>query len=173
MVTEADYIIVLGATSYKDRPSPVFRERIMEGIRLYQTGKGKKVIFTGKPGEPPQALVAKRFAISQGTPEIDILTEIHSNNTLENLYFAKALIPNPKEKTFLIVSDPLHLKRAMEIAKDLEMQAQPSATQTTQFQSPLNQGKFLLREIFAYSYYRIGKLFNMHQKRIQRLSSDK
>ena len=49
---EVDVIIVLGAglTSH-GKPSPVFAERINHGIRLYQEGYAKKLMFTGGFGE--------------------------------------------------------------------------------------------------------------------------
>lgn len=165
----ADYVIVLGATSFGPRPSPVFRERIQEGIRLYREGKAKKLIFTGKPGDPPQAIVAKNHALAQQIPEEDLLIEVSSTNTLENLYFAKGVAKQPEEASFLIVSDPLHLKRALQIAQDLEMNAHPAPTQSTRFNTPVSRLKFFGREVLAYSYYRLQKLFNLHQKKIKNL----
>ena len=43
---QADAAVVLGAAVYRDRPSPVFRERINHAIGLYQSGQVDAIIFT-------------------------------------------------------------------------------------------------------------------------------
>ena len=47
---EADVAIVLGAATYYDEVSPVYRERLNHGIRLYQQGLIDKLIVTGGYG---------------------------------------------------------------------------------------------------------------------------
>ena len=55
-------------------------------------------------------IMQKLYAISQGVPEDDILTEDQSTVTLENLINAKKIMDVEHYKTALIVSDPLHRK---------------------------------------------------------------
>jgi len=43
----ADVAIVLGAAASEASPSPVYRERLNHGIRLYQQGYVSKLILTG------------------------------------------------------------------------------------------------------------------------------
>ncbi|MGF6354254.1 vancomycin permeability regulator SanA [Paenibacillus sp. 4624] len=43
----SDAAIVLGAAVQGDIPSPVFRERIEQAIRLYKVGTVRNLIFTG------------------------------------------------------------------------------------------------------------------------------
>ena len=56
-------------------------------------------------------------------------------------------------ETALIVSDPLHMRRAMEMAEALGIEARPSATPTTRYQSWTTQAPFLLREIYFIHHF--------------------
>ena len=85
---QADAAVVLGAAAWGNRPSPVFRERINHALSLYQTGYVRKLIFTGgtpKSGYETEAEVARNFALKQGIPEQDILIEMRSKDTYQNL----------------------------------------------------------------------------------------
>ena len=124
---EADVAIVLGAAVDDEKPSPVFAERIQHAINLYQLGRIQKIIFTGGFGENKQyaeSLVASTYAIKQGIPKKDIFTEIESRTTRDNLLQAQKLLKVMSKDnglvSTLVISDPLHLKRAMLIAKKLE-----------------------------------------------------
>jgi len=59
--------------------------------------------------------------------------------------------------SIIIVSDPYHLARALEIASDLDIEAYISATPTTRFDQSKEKNKFLLQESYALFLYRIGK----------------
>jgi uncharacterized SAM-binding protein YcdF (DUF218 family) len=151
----ASLAIVLGASTKDGKPTPVFQRRIETAIGLYQKNKVQKVLFTGGPGNPPQAIVAKQYAQNHGIPEEYILVETQSKNTLENLKFAMQLLPPAREQNVLIVSDSLHLMRAMFLANRLGLKAYPYPVQKTQYLSTATRIKFLLREISAYVYYRV------------------
>jgi uncharacterized SAM-binding protein YcdF (DUF218 family) len=156
---DSQYAIILGATAYGWEPSPVFRERIRQGVRLYQEGKVAKLIFTGGPGSPPQARVAEAYARSLGLPEQDLLTEVDSMTTFENILYARALIPENSRDRVVLVSDPLHLRRASLIAHDLGLKVTTSPAETSRFKSPYGRARFLLRETLAYGYYLIKRIF--------------
>lgn len=149
---KTEYAVVLGAHSVGEEPTPVFRSRILKGIELYRQGRVKKIVFTGAPGNPPQAVVGKNVALGMGVPEGDILLETRSLTTRENLIYAKELIGSPAAGVFL-VSDPLHLKRASVMAEDLGLKTFPAPVAPTLIRSPLQRFKFLAREIFAFYYY--------------------
>jgi uncharacterized SAM-binding protein YcdF (DUF218 family) len=155
----ADYAIVLGAQSWGKEASPVFQGRIEEGIRLYRQGRIKKIIFSGGPGRPPQAEVAKAYAMAQHIAPEDILTEDRSRNTWENLQYSKELLPPSPVPSVYIVSDPLHLKRAAAMAQDLHLQGYPYPTQSSRIRSFTSQVAFWIRESLAFSYYRILRIF--------------
>lgn len=158
----ADAAIVLGAEVWGEEPSPVFRERINHGINLYKSDSVNQIIFTGGRGEGQEfaeSIVAKNYAIRQGVSELDILTEMQSRTTYQNLYHAKQVAEKHNLNQFLIVSDPLHMKRSMLMAKDLGLIVYPSPTPTTRYQSLRSQLPFLLRETYFYLHYLTSRLF--------------
>ncbi|BAZ08998.1 hypothetical protein NIES4071_08040 [Calothrix sp. NIES-4071] len=160
----ADAAIVLGAEVWQEEPSPVFRERINHAINLYKKGKVSSIIFTGGIGEDKdiaEATVGKRYAIARGVQESDILIETKSRTTLQNLKNAKKVASKQELSKFIIVSDPLHLKRATLMARDLDMNAYPSATPTTRYQSTKSKLKFLMRETGAYFFYLVSTNFSL------------
>ena len=160
--THADAVIVLGAGASDDGVSPVFRERINHGIWLYENGFANFLILTGGMGEgntKSDAFIAKEYAISQGVPEHAILIEEKSTITEENLKFAKERMDENGLLTAIIVSDPLHMKRAMLMAKDYGITGYSSPTPTTMYKSIKSQLPFLAREEFFYIGYCIVRLF--------------
>jgi len=157
--TQMDYVIVLGASTQGEQATPVFRARILEGVRLYHSGQVKKIILTGGPGAPPQAEVAKTIALEAGVPEENLLVEDKSKNTWENLKFSRELLAGQSQKRVFIVSEPLHLKRALLMAQDLGMEAYPAPTKTSAYKSFWKKFYFTGREAVAYTYYRVKRLF--------------
>lgn len=153
----ADAAVVLGAAVWSADVSPVFRERINHGIDLYRKRKVRKLIFTGgqgNPGEPTESSAAKKYALKNGVPAQDILIEEKSHNTFENIVYAKQLADSHGLRRVLIVSDPLHMKRAMAMAGDVGLAADPSPTPTTLYQGLGSQMSLLAHE----TYYYIGHL---------------
>lgn len=155
---KADAAIVLGAAVWGNQPSPVFRERINHAIQLYKTGKVQTIIFTGGVGnsnESPEAIVGRNYAIAQKIPATNILIETSSRTTHQNLKNAKIVANNRQLTKFLIVSDPLHMKRSVLMARNLGLDAYPSPTPTTRYRSLNSQLGFLARETYFYIVYLI------------------
>lgn len=158
----ADAAIVLGASVYENSPSPVFCERINHAIDLYNNGYVKVIIMTGGVGEGnirSEADIAREYAEEQGIPAGSILKEEASRITAENLKNAKQVMSEHNLSTALIVSDPLHMKRAMLYAHDLDMTAYSSPTPTSLYRSWRTKIPFLMREEFFYVVYRLQRLF--------------
>jgi uncharacterized SAM-binding protein YcdF (DUF218 family) len=157
----ADAAIVLGAAVWGKQPSPVFRERINHAINLYQNGYVRTLIFTGGVGardELAEAIVGKRYAMAKGVKDSDILTETQSRTTQQNLKNALKVASAYPLTKFLIVSDPLHMKRSVLMAQDLGIDAYPSPTPTTRYQSLNSQIPFLMRETYFYCVYLVFKI---------------
>src|ERR1041384_4179099 len=148
----ADAAVVLGAAVWTKDPSPVFKERINHAVNLYRKGRVRKLIFTGgqgNPGEPTEASAARDYALQSGIPASDILIEDKSHTTYENVLNAKQLADAQGIRTVLIVSDPLHMKRAMTMAQDVGFAAHPSPTPSTRYQGM----RVLMRETYYYLGY--------------------
>lgn len=156
-----DVAIILGAATTDGEVSPVYRERINHGIWLYQNGYVDCLIMTGGVGEGNEtsdAYAAKQYAIEKEVPEQAIRIEELSTITEENLEYAKAIMDAHSMETAIIVSDPLHMKRAMLMAKDYGITAYSSPTPTTMYRSAKTQLPFLAREVFFYIGYSVVRL---------------
>lgn len=160
---ESDVAIILGAATYNGEVSPVYQERINHGITLYKAGYVKKLIVTGGVGDgnnESDSFIAKQYALLQGVPDADVLTETTSTITQENLENSKKIMDENGYKTAIIVSDPLHMKRAVLLAKDVGITAYSSPTPTSKYISLKTQIPFLAREIFFYVGYKWYRIFN-------------
>ncbi|HYV02945.1 MAG TPA: YdcF family protein, partial [Blastocatellia bacterium] len=138
----ADAAIVLGAAVWGSDVSPVFKERINHALELRRSGKVRRIIFTGGQGnrnELTESSAARQYAIQQGVSAADILVEEKSHTTYENLLFAREVAVARGLKRVLIVSDPLHMMRAVTMAIDLGLDAYPSPTLTTRYQGGAKQ----------------------------------
>jgi uncharacterized SAM-binding protein YcdF (DUF218 family) len=158
---QADAAIVLGAEVWENQPSPVFRERINHAINLYKNHDIPIIIFTGGVGagkELSEAEVGKLYAIKNGVKKDDILLETKSRTTRQNLINAKVITDSEQFSKILIVSDPLHIKRAVLMARDLGLNAYPSPTLTTRYRTFKSQFQFLFRETYFYLVYLIFKM---------------
>ena len=149
----ADAIVVLGAAAYDARPSPVFTERIRHGLDLYRGGHAPRLIFTGGYGfgaRFSESQVARRYALREGVPEDAILIETLSRTTHENLVQARALMLEHDLRRVIVVSDPLHMARALRLSRGLGIDALGSPTPSTRFRTPRTQWKFLAREVYFF-----------------------
>lgn len=149
----ADVIIVLGAAAYDARPSPVFAERIRHGIDLYQRGLAKHLIFTGGFGNGArfsESQVAQRYALKHGVPRQAIMIETRSRTTHQNLQQAAVLMKAHGFKRAIVVSDPLHMARALRLAREAGIDALGSSTPTSRFRSFETRKRFLLQEVYFF-----------------------
>jgi uncharacterized SAM-binding protein YcdF (DUF218 family) len=157
----ADAIIVLGAAAYDAKPSPVFEERIRHGIDLYKRGFAPTLIFTGgyggKGARFSESQVARRYALRQGVPGKAILIESLSRNTHDNLRQASQVMQQHNLRKVIIVSDPLHMARALRISKDLGIQAVGSPTPTSRFRTFATRWRFLLQEVYFFHRDRLPR----------------
>ena len=152
----ADAAVVLGAALSQGVPSPVLAARVDHGVQLLRSGRVQWLILTGGTGvgqQVSEAAAAAQYAQTQGASSARLLLETRSHTTPENLCFARAVGARHGLHTYLVVSDPLHLRRAMVIAKRIGMSARPSATPTSRYISVSSKLPFLLREAFYLTKY--------------------
>ena len=152
----ADAAIVLGASVWTDRPSPVFEARIAHAVDLYDAGRVPLLVFTGgrSPGDSlSEAVAAAQFAHAQGVPLRAMACETSSRVTEDNLRGAAQIAARRGLGRVLIVSDPLHLRRAVTMARDHGLDASPSPTPTSRYRSVWSRAGFLAREVWFYGGY--------------------
>ena len=153
---QADAAVVMGATVFRNRPSPVFRERINHAINLYRQGNVQYLIFTGGLAgndDLAESEAARDYAIAQGVPAEHIFIEKESYNSCLNLVEAKRIMEENDLNQALIVSDPLHMRRSMWLAESIGLEAFSSPTPTSRYQSFDRKAGFLIREVYSYGAY--------------------
>ena len=145
----ADAAIVLGAAVSDTVPSPVFEARLRHARDLYLQGRVRLIVVTGGRG-PGDSLsegeAGRKWLIRHGVPADVVLAETRSRTTIQNLAFAGPLLDARRAETVLLVSDPLHMRRAMAVALRQGLKANPSPTPSTRYRSAKTQAPFLLRE---------------------------
>ena len=156
-----DVAIVLGAATYNDGVSKVYEERLNHAIELYDGKYVDRIIATGGTAEGnmhSDAYMAGIYLKEAGCPDEAVILEESSAITAENLANAEDIMNANGWQTALIVSDPLHMRRSMLLAKDSGIQAYASPTQTSAYHSIKTKLPFLARETFFYIGYQIYRL---------------
>ncbi|AFK86443.1 hypothetical protein V518_1638 [Thermoanaerobacterium aotearoense SCUT27] len=123
---KSDAIIVLGCAVYGENPSPFYKERLNEAIKLYKEGFGKYIIVSGGKGsgeDISEAEAGKKYLLKNGIPDNIVLKDDESYSTLQNLKNSKKIMDEKSLKTAIIVSNSFHLKRASMIAKEAGINA--------------------------------------------------
>ena len=117
-----DWIIVLGAGIWGDKPSPMLEDRLLEGINLYNNNVSNKIIMSGDHGreEYDEVNIMKNYAIEKGVPSENIFMDHAGFSTYESIYRAKEIF---KAKKVVIVTQKYHLYRALYIANQLGLEA--------------------------------------------------
>src|SRR5699024_5969490 len=97
-----NYIIILGAGVRSEEVTPLLRSRLDKAL-AYQEKQKEKIKFVVSGGQGPDEPVAEAFAmrkylLSQGIPNQQIIYEDQSTTTLENLQFSKKLIEQDWEE---------------------------------------------------------------------------
>ena len=152
----ADIALVLGASATHGVPSPVFTARIDHAIDLYFAGKVRAILFTGGRGQNEalaDSQAAQRYALAKGVPAEAILIETTSRTTRENLAEAHRLLKATSFSSCLLVSDPLHLFRAVQMMNNEGITGLPSPTPHTRIRSLRQKLVFFGRELWFYHVY--------------------
>lgn len=148
---KADAGVVLGAAVWGgNRPSPVLRERINKGFEIYEKKIVPKLVLTGggSPNEMTEAEVAKNELKKYGVEEKNLLIEVKSNSTNEQIHFVRDRYYRKLNwKKIILISDNFHLYRASEICRFSGMNVDCIASNTPlTTESYLN---FCIKESFA------------------------
>ncbi len=148
-LARADAAIVLGAAVWDGKPSPVFAARLDHAAALYREGRVRRVLLTGgsrERGVRAESDVGRDYLRRAGVPNSALAGEDRSTTTWQNLACVRPHL-DPGARV-LVVSDPLHLRRAVGMARELGLDAEPAATPSTRYQSWRTQAPFLAREVW-------------------------
>ncbi len=120
---EADAIIVLGAKVYSDGSvSLVLAKRLDTALAAYKAGKAPKILVSGDHGSQgyDEVDAMKNYLLEHGVPKKDIFLDHAGFTTYDSLYRAKAIFCLDSA---ILVSQKLHLERALFIARQLGLSA--------------------------------------------------
>lgn len=139
-----DYIVVLGG-GYTFNPdwAPSSNllgnslPRVTEGVRLYLSHPGSKMVFTGARGANTlsNAATAARVAESLGVPHSDIVILDRPLDTEQEAAQVAALVG---QRPFLLVTSANHLPRAMRFFTAQGLHPIPAPANQLAINSPLN-----------------------------------
>ena len=119
----ADCIIVLGA-GIRDRetPTPMLKDRLDTGIKLYREGVAPKILLTGDNGsmEHNEIHVMLSYVKKAGVPEEDIFCDHAGFSTFDSMYRADSIF---QVKKAVIVTQTYHEYRSLYIADKLGISA--------------------------------------------------
>ena len=172
--------IVLGGMLWYDKEFDRLQftrstDRAVQAIELYKRGIIKKIFFTGGSGsilhpDMKEGIFAKRFLITMGIPEQDILIENESNNTRENALFTKRIIDKEiPDGKFLLITSAFHMRRSLGCFEQVGMK--PDYYTSDRYSGPrkfefdylfmpnsqaFEEWKMLLHEIVGYVVYKIS-----------------
>jgi len=125
----SDAIVVLGASQYNGRPSPVFEARLSHAAELYAEGVAPVVVTVGgsQPGDNyTEGDSGARWLVEQGLPEDSVVPIGEGSDTLESLELVARVFEEQGWRSAVIVSDPWHSLRSREIAEDFGIEAATS-----------------------------------------------
>ena len=119
----ADCIIVLGAGVRADgTPSPMLKDRLLQGIALYDLGASDRLLMSGdntKKGYD-EVNTMKQYAIDKGIASENIFMDHAGISTYDSIYRAKEIFQVEK---IIVVTQEYHLYRALYISDSLGVDA--------------------------------------------------
>lgn len=122
LLTDIDYIVVLGAGIRRDKPSPMLEDRLKTGILLYNNDISNKILITGDHmnDDYDEVTVMKNYLLEHGIPEEDIITDNYGISTYDSIYRVKNVY---KSNKVVIVSQRYHLYRALFLSDNLDLES--------------------------------------------------
>ena len=122
LLTDIDYIVVLGAGIRRGKPSPMLEDRLKTGISLYNNDISNKILITGDHmnDDYDEVTVMKNYLLEHGIPEEDIITDNYGISTYYSIYRVKNVY---KSNKVVIVSQRYHLYRALFLSDNLDLES--------------------------------------------------
>ena len=131
----AEAIVVFGAAQYNGRPSPVLRARLDHAAELYQDGIASTIVVTGgkQEGDATNEATASAGYLRRqyGIPDEDILREISSENSWQQMASAANELRKRGKEQVILVTDPFHAARVQAMAEELGLESHVSPTRTS------------------------------------------
>ena len=123
-----DYVIIHGAGLLDgETPTKLLQDRLDKAIEVYRKDPTPpKMIPSGGKGDDEkisEAEAMKRYLVSQGIPENDIILEDRSTTTYENLAFSKEIIDSREGRKYTaLVTSNYHVYRALRYCRKIGLE---------------------------------------------------
>jgi len=168
--TPVDIAIVFGASLDPDGlPSYASRRRVAAAVRLLESGRAERLLFTGAFGKNWQwsaAAVMKDYAVELGANPERLIVESKARSTLDNIRFSGDIIAADGATRSALVTDNYHMTGTRLLARDLGLgRGQPVTVQGVRFESRVQRSWSILREALAW-WLNVGKIGALEALRI-------
>ena len=109
---DADYVLVLGARCYGDRPSASLRSRLDTALGLMEESDAVVILCGGRGSDEiaPESHIMYDYLVEQGADPGRLLIEDSSRNTIQNIENARAMLPAGASTA--VITNGFHLARA-------------------------------------------------------------
>lgn len=155
---KVDAIVVLGASQFDGRPSPVFAARLSHAKKLYDAGVAPLVFTLGGKATGDRFTeggAGARWLVEHGVPAEAVTAIGVGRNTIASLEAAAPELVDAGVRSLVLVTDPWHSLRSRVIAEDLGFDAVTSPTRTGPVvRTRATQLRYILRETVGYLVYR-------------------
>ncbi|MFC3519758.1 YdcF family protein [Streptomonospora nanhaiensis] len=129
----SDAIVVLGASQYNGRPSPIFEARLAHAETLYREGVAPMIVTVGgnQPGDNfTEAGSGRDWLVAQGVPAENVVAVGEGNDTLQSMRAVARVYAEQGWSSAVIVSDPWHSLRSRLMAEDFGIEAATSPSRS-------------------------------------------
>lgn len=123
VAADAECILILGAGVWEGgRPSPMLKDRLDEGLRLYEQKAAPKILVSGDHGREDydEVNVMKTYLTDAGVPADDIFMDHAGFSTYDSLVRAKEVFG---AENVIVVTQKYHMYRALYIARSVGIRA--------------------------------------------------
>ncbi|MUL40227.1 YdcF family protein [Streptomonospora sp. PA3] len=129
----SDAILVLGASQYNGRPSPVFEARLAHAHELYREGVAPVLVTVGgnQPGDNyTEGGSGRDWLVEHGVPAGDVVAIEEGDDTLQSIRAVQDVYDRRGWSGMVIVTDPWHSLRSRLMAEDHGMEAATSPSRS-------------------------------------------
>ncbi len=159
---KVDALVVLGASQWNEKPSPVFKARLDHALDLYQNHYSSKIILTGGIGKREkisESKVGRNYLMQKGIDDQNIFIEEIGHTSWQSLNQVAQILKNQNLNSVILVSHGFHIMRLKKMSKDLKIQAYASPVQrSSTIKNKTAEFKYILRESLVYILYLLFKV---------------
>ncbi len=121
-IRHSDVALVLGASIYQGKPSPVLERRAAKAVELYKAGHVDHILVTGDNGEEAvdEVTPVRKYLLEMGIPAEDIFLDHAGFDTYSSMYRARDVFG---AQSVIVVTQDFHMPRALFIARELGIDA--------------------------------------------------